>query len=675
MTEEITGIVKDKRIALYGLGTETQRLISESGDGLNVVGLLDGFKESGEMFGYPIISLDDAIKAGAETILVVARPGSCRIIAKRIKDKCIKNQIAVIDVRGNDLLKEDEIKYDYSGIKRYRKADLLAAIDSADVVSFDLFDTLIARKVYYYTDIFELIEKENGFLAGTNFSKMRLAAEKELSVLGSPTLIEIYKHVLAKSSIAKIAEELAGLEWLTDRKTMALREGMKEIVTYAKERGKRLVLTTDCYYSEDKIRMLLSDFGLDFFDELFVSCEKNVLKTNGLFELLEEYGKGSKILHIGDDEWADIEKAKEAGIETFKIYSGRELFEALGMLGAESSIKSLTDRIRAGLFIERVFSNPFKFENENERVVLDNASDVGYSLLSPVIIDFMLWMIEEANREKMDNILLCARDGYIPEKIYNRLTDDKKALYFLTSRIAALRAGIKDKSDIEYVDSMNFTGTDKESMLARFGIDIGDGEMPNRDELILKKAEESRRNYRKYVESLNLGNGTLGVFDFVAKGTTQYFLQKLLKQQLKGLYFLQLEPEFMADKGVEIKSFYEEKERETSAIFNYFYVLEAILTSNDPTVNEFDGSGRPIFSKETRSGESLECIEAIWRGIYEYLDDYISLLPKKLRAVNKALDEAFLSLVGKIDIRDNGFNNLVLEDPFFGRNTPIKDVL
>lgn len=667
--------IRNKKIALYGLGTETQRLISEHGSEFNIVGLLDGFKESGDAFGYPIISLREAIDLGAEVILVVARPGSCRVIAKRIKEECIENGVLVFDVRGNDLLIETEIKYDYSGLKTYKKDELLSAIDKADIVSFDLFDTLVTRKVFFYTDIFELMEKENDKLNGSDFSKLRLAAEKELSACESPSLIKIYGRVCDESlNINYSKEELANLEWETDRKTMALRENMKEIVLYAKEKGKKLVLTTDCYYSEDTVRKLLSDFELDYFDELFVSCEKNVLKTNGLFKLLKEYGEGSKILHIGDDEWADIEKAKEAGINAFKIYSGKELFEALGNLGLEPVIESLTDRIRTGIFVERLFSDPFQFESDNTKVQIKKAKDVGFSLLSPVIIDFMLWMINEAKKERIESILLCARDGFIPEKIYNRLTDDKKAVYFLTSRIAAIRAGIENQNDIKYVESMNFFGSKKESMLARYGID--ESELcGNTEELIIKKAETLRKNYLKYIDSLNLRKGTLGVFDFVAKGTTQLFLKKLFKQPLKGLFFLQLEPEFMADKGIEIKSFYEEKERDTSAIFNYFYVLEAVLTSDTPTINEFNEEGNPVYSKETRSAESLDCIKRIWEGIFEYLDEYIALVPESLRIVNKTLDEALLSLVGKLEINDKGFNNLILEDPFFGRNTAIKDVI
>ncbi|WP_026667948.1 hypothetical protein [Butyrivibrio sp. AE2005] len=63
----------------------------------------------------------------------------------------------------------------------------------------------------------------------------------------------------------------------------------------------------------------------------------------------------------------------------------------------------------------------------------------------------------------------------------------------------------------------------------------------------------------------------------MAKGTTQMYLQKLFAQHIKGFYFLQLEPEFMADKGLDIEPFYSDEEKNSSAIFDNYYILETIL--------------------------------------------------------------------------------------------------
>ena len=663
--------VTNKKIALYGLGTETERFIQSNANELNIVGLLDGYKEKGNQFGFPIISLQQAVDLKVEKIIVIARPGSCKVIAKRIKDICLSNGIKVYDVRGNNLLDEKQATYELSNIETYKKDDLLKKINEFDIISFDFFDTLINRKISDYTDIFELVAKH---VNSKELSRIRIAAEKELSRNKSPKLLEIYKWVKEKlPEIKESADQLVNIELQIDGKTIVPRKDMKDIISYAKKNGKKLILTSDTYYTKEQMEELLAKCGLDIFDELFVSCEYGTFKTQKLFSHVIEANREKKILHIGNDEFADIEKAKEYGIDTFHIYGNNSIMDALGGMGIESLAESYSDRAKLGLFLSRKFSSPFQFEN-GTKIEIDDCFDIGYYICGPMIVDFMQWLIAKKQELHLDGILLCARDGYLLEKIYNKFCEDKDGFYFLTSRISSIRAGIMDEDDINYVDSMKFFGTEKESMLVRFGIDE-DVDADERNTLILEKAKYKRRNYLKYIDSLKLPDGKLGVFDFVAKGTTQLFLQKFMSQQMKGLYFLQLEPEFMADKGVDIESFYTEKERDTSAIFDNYYILETILTSPMPSVDEFNETGQPVYAKETRSDENLECVSRMQQGIMQYVDDYLEIVPVSMRQQNKMLDEAFLTLIGKLEITDQSFKNLVVEDPFFGRMTNIVDVM
>ena len=349
--------LKDKRIGLYGLGTETERFIKIHGNELEIVGLLDGYKERGEQFGYPILSLQQAVELGVEVVLVIARPGSCKVIAKRIKDICIANGILVYDVRGNNLLVERHPLYEFTDIPTYTKNDLLNQIDEADVISFDLFDTLINRKISDYTDVFELVANQIGVKA---IPYIRIAAEKELSRDSSPTLVEIYNLVKKElPEIKESAKELATIEWQIDAKTMAPRTDMRDITIYAKNQGKKTILTSDSYYSKKQLKSLLEKFQLDVFDELFVSCEYGTFKTQNLFEKVKEAYKGKKILHIGNDDLADVEKARLFGIKPFQIYGSNGLLDALGGMGIEPFTKDYSDRAKLGLFLSRLFSSPF----------------------------------------------------------------------------------------------------------------------------------------------------------------------------------------------------------------------------------------------------------------------------------------------------------------------------
>ncbi len=667
-------------IAIYGLSTETERFLSEWSKKINVVGLLDGFKTDGDLYGYPIISMEAAVLQGVDLIIVVARPGSCKVIVKRIGQVCKENNIALFDVRGRNLLEATPVRFEFQNLQGKTKGDLLKKIELADVVSFDLFDTLVMRKVMSYTDIFDLMDRKLR-LRGIyipDFSIIRTAVEKSIAFKGAPTLEVIYSEFLKQVGGAFIDKsELAEIEWEIDLSCLIPRYEVCEVFNRAASSGKTVIVTTDSYYRKEQIETVLKEAGLSGYDEIFDSCEYNVSKKNGLFKkVLKKYH--GRFLHIGDDEYSDIGPALKCGLDTYRLYKGEDLFDALGGVGASDRIGTLSDRVKAGLFIAKEFNSPFWFEEDKHRLTVKDSKDIGYLFCAPMITDFILWLKSKIKEQDFHQILFCARDGYLIGRLYRKQKDESKTYYFLASRAAAIRAGMESEEDISYVDSMKYFGTATEALSARFGISeegTGAEKYSNRSKRILDKSKEQRNNYKKYIEKFNLGTDKLAMFDFVAKGTTQLYLQRLFPQHMKGFYFLQLEPEFMAGKRLDIEPFYSDKEKNISEIYDNYYILETLLTSPYPQTAEFDKDGKPVFVQETRSKENIGCFERAQLGIEEYFEDYIRLLPEDERKVNKELDEVFLSLVNKIQILDEDFLNLKVEDPFFGRMTDIREVI
>ena len=62
-----------------------------------------------------------------------------------------------------------------------------------EVISFDVFDTLVMRRVLYFEDVFSLVEQRSG-VAG--FRKYRIQAEREVNRLGrAPRIEAIYQRL------------------------------------------------------------------------------------------------------------------------------------------------------------------------------------------------------------------------------------------------------------------------------------------------------------------------------------------------------------------------------------------------------------------------------------------------------------------------------------------------
>ena len=111
-----------------------------------------------------------------------------------------------------NLLTENEVLHAFFNLKGYTVQCLLEKIEKSDVISFDFFETLIARIEMCYTDLFELIDiklKEKGIII-PDFARLRLYAEKELSKNHAPRLEEIYAFLLEAADVHSVsAGELA----------------------------------------------------------------------------------------------------------------------------------------------------------------------------------------------------------------------------------------------------------------------------------------------------------------------------------------------------------------------------------------------------------------------------------------------------------------------------------
>ena len=681
-------LLSEKKIIIYGLSTETERVLIEWNGKYNVVGLLDGFMTEGEQFGYRILDINEVVRMDNIAIIVVARPGSCKVITKRIGALCREHNVPLFDIRGNDLLEEKKVVYDFKAVSGYTKQELLRAIDESEAVSFDLFDTLLVRNVSSLDDLLSIIDirLRDKNINITDFVNIRTRAEKKLSIGRAPRLDKIYGEVLnSTNELNADAEELSIIEYAVDLDTIEARREMVTLVNEIIEMGKPVYITSDCYYSKTQLQEILKVIGVNKVTDIIVSCEYDTSKTGNLFEKLIAIAGTKNIIHIGDDTVADEESAKRHGIKAFRIYSAIELLELIGGLNLLYNDQSLSDRIRIGMFTANLFNSPFQFEDDSKYINVNSPFDIGYLFAAPMVMDFTRWFEEKTIELGIENRWLCARDGFLLRRLYEVMYPDVRTEYFYTSRISAIRAGMDSFEDIEYVDSMKFTGEVEDNLRTRFGIDIAciSGDDIDEDESgllkyvkpIIQNSIVKRENNKKYINSLNVKDGDISLFDFVAKGTSQLYIQKLVNNHIKGLYFMQLEPQFMKDMNLDIIPFYKEEEREKSAIFENYYILETLLTSPEASVDEFDDNGTPVFAIETRSERDIDCVMKAQNGIVEYTKKFLQLCPTSAININKKLDEQFLMLLRHVAINDIDFLRLTVEDPFFNRMTDITDVL
>ena len=684
---------KNKRIVIYGLSYGT-KLIVENFPDFNICGLMDGYRTDGSIYEKKILSYQEVIALQIDMIIIVARPNITELIRNRIAAFCKKNSIVLFSADGKKLnIKMNKLDNEYFSISR----ELLQnKIDTYDIISFDVFDTLLMRKTLQPKDIFSLVEvramKEKNIQCA--FEKNRILAEQNLLASFIPNYLQIYNELQFITGISDDEKEyLMDLELRIESQMLIPRKEMVRVFDYAKSRNKKIYLISDMYLSSNWIGNQLKKAGIIGYDELMISNEYSTSKGQNLFNVFIHKVKDKKILHIGDSEAFDIMAAQRNGIDNFRILSAYDMLQISVYKEVLYEIVDLTGRLQVGYFISRIFNSPFALFESDGKGRVKTGRDIGYIYMAPIITDFLLLLANKIKDKKSARVLFSARDGYLIDKLYGILRKKEsliklpEGLYFLTSRILCISASLFNEDDILWSMNNTFSGSPEELLKKRYFLTEGEIEYfdPNKyssisqyilahKKAILSKSAEIREKYMEYISGLGLnGDDDLIFFDFVSTGTCQLCLSRLLNADLKGYYFYRFNTMDIAKQKLLIEAPYTSE----GILAANSLLLECILTSFVPTVKGFDSSGKPVYLEERRTEEELCYIKEVQDGIVEYFEDFIKYRDvDDLDAKDISLGEIFLKFITPqySTIINNIFRTYIIDDEFHNENLHVSNI-
>ncbi|KKY01090.1 hypothetical protein VN21_10485 [Paraclostridium benzoelyticum] len=681
--------LKDKKVVIYGIGKSTKVVLDEFTD-FNFIGLMDPVKEGDIVFGKPVLSVSDISNMDVDAIIIIARSSNLSIIYQRIENICKSKNIDVYDINGSlieNIISENQLESDY-----FNKSidDIKNVYQNYECISFDVFDTLIMRKTLYPVDVFQIVDKkakENNIYFG-DFYSLRTEAERELNLEKSPKIIDIYNRCQEKEHFSdEIKEKLMKLEIETEREVLIPRTEMVDLLKWLVSKDVDVYLISDMYLNKEILEPILNNFGIQGYKKLMVSCDYGKSKCNGLYNYYLDLTKKEKYLHIGDNYEADGNMAKLNGLDTYSIKSSIDMMDLSNLRILKKYDNDFRSRCIIGNFISNVLNNPFVFYKTEGKISIDNNYDFGYSLIGPFIFTFIEWMLGQVKKEKIDTLLLSARDGFIINKILKSkkldLDNNLNIIYFKTSRMSSAIAAIKNEEDIKYLSSLAFSGSAEEMLQTRFFLDLNDikakeyGEsdekyiLRHRD-LILDKVKEARKNYLKYIDALKLKDDTnIGFFDFVSSGTCQMNLEKIMNKNLKGLYFLKVLEDYEGKLNLNVSTLLESKfvYEKQSCMFDSYIFLENIMTSYEPSIKSFDEDGLPEYLYESRSDYQIEKIKEVHKGIFDFYFDMDIVLSGKVSNNEILLVDEILKNIknGYSLISASIFKDTTLKDDFCSR--------
>lgn len=299
-----------------------------------------------------------------------------------------------------------------------------------DVISFDIFDTLILRPFDNPTSLFNIVGERLGYVSiFTDFLAIRRLAEKEARDLmqnktGSRevTLEDIYKVISKKTNIP--VEVGVSCEFNAEVDYCFANPYMQRVFNILRSQNKKIIITSDMYIPQDKMIKLLEKCGYAGFDKLYISCDYKMSKQTGeLYDIILNDYQGMKIVHIGDNYESDIVQANKKHIDN-------RFYKSVNNIGNTYRAEWMSNIIGSAY---RGIVNSWLHNGTNKFNVY---YEYGFICGGLYVFGFCNWLKRKAIEEKCEKIVFLSRDGYIYNKVYKEYFDEGciDTEYFLWSR-------------------------------------------------------------------------------------------------------------------------------------------------------------------------------------------------------------------------------------------------
>lgn len=334
---------------------------------------------------------------------------------------------------------------------RHPSPDQLAEkLKAYDIVSFDIFDTLVFRPFSEPTDLFYIVGQKLGYM---DFKRIRMEAEylargKKFDRCGSyeVTLSEIWEQLEDMTGLDKKLGMQAEIE--AELSLCYANPYMLQVYRKLRECGRRIVITSDMYLTENALDQLLHRCGYDGYEKSFVSCEVQKAKGNGvLFDYVRNYYLkksqemqktdclrqrdrkkriGLTFAHVGDNRRSDFEMAKKHGFTPFlypNVNQNTLLYRCYDM-------SPMIGGAYRGLVNNRIYGGLCRYSRNGE---------YGYIYGGLFVTGYCAFIHRYCRTHGIEKILFLSRDGEILKQAYDILYPGEKTVYVYWSRLAAAK--------------------------------------------------------------------------------------------------------------------------------------------------------------------------------------------------------------------------------------------
>lgn len=530
--------------------------------------------------------------------------------------------------------------------------EALEGDDAVRVLSLDVFDTLLFRKLPEPVDAFGLMAERlraRGALAdGVSaqlWGRLREQAEararervREAGRGVEVSLAEIHR-CLPRSLFAREVgtEELEEVEIEVERGLLVPDLDVLALVRRARDSGRTVVAVSDTYFSESHLRAFVDRSPLrpDLIDRFFPSSRYGTGKAAGLWTVvLGELGcSGEQVLHVGDNHFADVVAPGRLGIRT--AYFERRPPALQRTLAREQSLRRAPLDPRHGddglsALRAKVLH---RVEGARQPAGAQPFWTFGAGALGPAFTGFAEWVQEQAAQAGCSKAFCLMREGELLGSLINAARPQQGGAVaepLWLSRQVCARAAIVEgtRPELEalwmrrrlptlrqYLATLRLTLDDVPSLAHRadtrmddagFGDEVLDLIVhdPELRARVVASARQLRRRIVRYVDELRpAGEERLCLVDLGWRATIQALLDDMLREagvdcRTLGLYVVtsrQVNDRLLD--GVDARGFLGAgglPEAQVDAIMRSPEILEQVCMPDHGSQVDLTEEGRPV---------------------------------------------------------------------------------
>lgn len=325
----------------------------------------------------------------------------------------------------------------------------------AKIISFDIWDTIIKRKCHpeevklataryivlkyekelkdKYNNVYEILKKRDEIEAEECKRNKEDGHDDECRILD---VFKILQKEIFKEDITDISEELLKQEIEQEKRVIYINPEILPI--FEKYKDLKMYCISDFYMGTESLKELLDYLELPIkIEKIYSSADYLLNKRSGnLYKKAEEELKieSKQHIHVGDNQYSDIEMANSLGIETIKTFKSE--FDFVPEKG-------------------RKFNFDLSCIKREEKTEYDKLFNSGVDL-APLLYFYGYSIVEYAIKNNINKVYYATREGETFIKIHDLIKENNpfgvdvpECDIIEVSRMATFSASLKEFSIME----------------------------------------------------------------------------------------------------------------------------------------------------------------------------------------------------------------------------------